>query len=57
MKVNPEAELHFKKLQALMNNKKDKSYATAGLEASKNPKKFLEKMKELDISGRKGIAF
>ena len=57
MKVNEKAEKHFKKLQNLMNNTKGQNYATAGLEASKDPKEFLKKMKEPDISGRKGIAF
>lgn len=55
MKINKEAEDKFKKLKSLM--KPNKNKATAGLEASKDPKRFLEKMKEPNINGLKGIAF
>lgn len=45
----------FKKIKYLM--KKNSKKATAELDASKNPEKFMKKMKNPSIRSLKGIAF
>lgn len=46
----------FKKLKNLMKTSPKKPLS-AGLQASKDPKKFLEKMKNPSLKGLKGFAF
>ncbi len=47
----------FKKLKKMLNNKQSNyGKATAELDASKNPMKFIADNKNMSIKGRKGVA-
>lgn len=46
----------FKKLRALL-QKKSSRKATAELEASKNPMKFMKDNKNMSLRGLKGVGF
>lgn len=48
----------FKRLKKMLNNKQPNyGKATAELDASKNPMKFLQDNKNMSLKGKKGVAF